>query len=263
MTSTQLNRRLLLIAAESSLRPQLESAGFQVIVWPKLQLHPPESLAALDDAIENLYGYDWIVFVTEDSVRFFLERLRQQGHDVSDLDSLRVCVIGEATATALEGAHVHVDVVARTVNPSQIVAQLATYAGGAQSLNRLNFLLPQAVIGGTYLKDHLEDAGARADVIGAYQTVGSEVATRLSALQSMLVTGSVDAIVLTTPEDVHELGRLFDTKDLSALLRKTLVVTTHGDTTNAVVTHGISQPIQANKTSVEAVAELLAKHFGD
>lgn len=262
MASTQLNGRLLLMAADSSLRPQLELAGFQVIIWSKPQLQLPASFATLADAIENLYGYDWIVFVNEDAVRFFLERLRQQGHEVSDLDSLRVCAIGEATATALGRAQVHIDVVA-PINPSAIVEQLVTFAGGAQSLHRLNFLLPQALVGRDYLKNDLEDAGARADVIGAYQTVASAEATRLSALQSMLLTGSVDAIVFTTAEEVHEFGRLFDTKDLRTLLRNTLVLTTDVDTTNTAVTHGISQPIQANGTSAEAVVELLAKHFGD
>ena len=70
-----MNERVLLVAPASNLTPQLESAGFQIITWPKLQLTPLENFAALDEAIANLYGYDWIIFINSDAVRFFVERI--------------------------------------------------------------------------------------------------------------------------------------------------------------------------------------------
>src|SRR5688572_13745064 len=127
-----MNERVLLVAPAANLTPQLESAGFQTITWPRLQLTSPENFAALDEAIANLYGYDWIIFTNSDAVRFLVERVRQQSREVSELDTLRVCAIGEATAVALEHAWVHVDVVATQTNASIILEQLATYAGGIE-----------------------------------------------------------------------------------------------------------------------------------
>jgi uroporphyrinogen III methyltransferase / synthase len=257
-----MNERVLLVAPASNLSPQFESAGFQIITWPRLQLSPLENFAPLDDAIANLYGYDWIIFVNPDAVRFFIERLEQQSREVSDLDSLCVCAIGEATATALEHVRVHVDVVASQTNPSATVEQLATYTGGIEHLDRVNFLLPQAAIGRDYLKGHIENIGARADVVIAYQTVAHDDLTRLAGLQSMLLTSSVDAVVFNDPDEVSKLARVFDTNDLGALLRSTFVLAIGDATANACEAFGISQALQPNGSSPNAITELLAKRLG-
>lgn len=257
-----MNERVLLVAPESDLRPRLESEGFQTLTWPKLQPTPLENLAALDDAIANLYGYDWIIFVNPYAVGFFVERLEKQSREVSDLDSLRVCAIGEATASALEHVRVHVDVVAAQTNPSAIVEQLAMYTGGIEHLDRLNFLLPQAAIGREYLKEHIENSGARADIITAYQTVASDDLTRLTGLQGMLLTSCVDAVVFSDPNEVSKLAGVFDTNYLGALLRHMFVLAIGDATANACDGFGISQPVQPNGPSPNAIIELLAKRLG-
>jgi uroporphyrinogen III methyltransferase/synthase len=257
-----MNERVLLVAPASSLTPQLESAAFQTITWPKLQVTPLENFAPLDEAIANLYGYDWIIFFNSDAIRFFVERIEQQSREVGDLDTLRVCAISEATAAALEHARVHVDVVATQTNQSAIVKQLAMYAGGIEHLDRLNFLLPQAAIGRDYLKEHIENIGARADVVVSYQTVSNDDLTRLAGLQSMMLTGSVDAVVFTNPDEVFELARVFDTNNLGPLLRNTLVLAIGEATTHAAQAAGISQPLQTDASSPHSITELLAKRFG-
>ena len=257
-----MNERVLLVAPASNLTPRLESAGFQIITWPKLQLKPLENFAALDEAIANLYGYDWIIFTNSDAVRFFVERIEQQSREVGDLDTLRVCAIGEPTAAALEVAQVHVDVVGTQTNASTIVEQLATYAGGIEHLDRLNFLLPQAAIGRDYLKEQIESIGARADVVVSYQTVANDDLTRLAGLHSMLLTGSFDAVVFATPDEVFELARVFDTNNLRRLLRNTFVLAIGEATKNAAEAAGISQPLQPDASAPHAITELLAKHFG-
>lgn len=223
---------------------------------------PLENFAALDEAIANLYGYDWIIFINTDAVRFFVERVEQQSREVSDLDTLRVCAIGEATAAALEHARVHVDVVATQTNPAAIIEQLATYAGGIEHLDRLNFLLPQAAIGRDYLKLDIENIGARADAIVTYQTVANDDLMRLAGLRSMLLTGSIDAVVFNTPDEVFELARVLDTNNPGPLLRNTFVLAIGHATTNAAEAAGISQPLQPNASAAHAITELLAKRFG-
>ena len=129
-------------------------------------------------------------------------------------------------------------------------------------MNRLNFLLPQAAIGRDYLKAHIENSGARADVVVSYQTVSNDDLTRLAGLQSMLLTGSVDAVVFTSPDEVFELARVLDTNNLGPLLKNTLVLAIGDATTNAAEAAGISQPLQPDASSPHAITELLANRFG-
>src|SRR5256714_13887112 len=76
----------------------LEAYGARVVACPTIEIVEPESYAPLDQALENLYGYDWLIFTSVNGVDYFLRRLAALGKDVSELDELRVCAIGAATA---------------------------------------------------------------------------------------------------------------------------------------------------------------------
>src|SRR6266550_6982301 len=90
---------------------QLERYGAKVVLCPTIEICELESYERLDEAIEHLYGYDWIIFTSVNGVDYFFQRLKSRDRDVSELDELKVCAIGEATAGKLRHLHVHVDVI--------------------------------------------------------------------------------------------------------------------------------------------------------
>src|ERR687884_1521075 len=122
----------------------LEGYGARVVSCPTIEIVAPESYALLDEAIENLFGYDWVVFTSVNGVEHFLRRLEAAGKDVSELDDVRVCAIGEATSERLVAAHVHVDVVPQKFQAEGVFAALEDYLGGRGEFEGLNFLLPRA-----------------------------------------------------------------------------------------------------------------------
>src|SRR5918998_783500 len=73
---------------------ELERMGARVVECPTIEIVEPESYAALDRAVEDLFGYDWIIFTSANGVEHFISRLELRGADVSALDELRVCAIG-------------------------------------------------------------------------------------------------------------------------------------------------------------------------
>lgn len=235
-------RTVLLGKSDADIHAALVLNGFKVATWPQLALQPPSSFTGLDEAIENLFGYDWLIFANDYAVRFFLTRFNDQGHNVNEMDSLRVCAIGEHTSAALEQSQVHVDVIAVRSSGAGVMESIATYAGGRDHLRRLNVLIPQASIGREYLKPACEDAEARADVVVAYQTVASSNQTRLTAVQTLLLTESIEAVVFANQDEVVEFCRLFDTKDLSQLL-KTKVIACDEMTKWLLRELGVSVPI--------------------
>jgi uroporphyrinogen III methyltransferase/synthase len=231
------------------------------MTWPELAIQPPQNFGALDEAIENLFGYDWLILVSEDAARFFLERLIKQGHEVSELDSLRVCAIGETTAASLEKAHVHVDVIATNVVASAVIEQIACYIGGREALRRLNCVIPQASIGRDYLGHELQEADARADVIIAYQTAAASDTTRLFALQTLLLTDSVDAVAFASESDLSDLARLFDTNDLGRLLRSVAVFLSDKQAAKLATQMGVVSAQISETSSRQAMVEALLKRF--
>lgn len=255
-----IGRTILITSRLAEIEAVLRDHGLDVMTCPPLAIQPPQSFAALDEAIENLFGYDWLIFINEDAARFFLERMIRPGHDVSELDSLRVCAIGERTAVALEQSQVHVDVIAKHVTARPVVEQIANYTGGRESLRRLNFLIPQASIGREYRKNEFEAADARADVVIAYQTVGTHDATRLSVLQSLLLTGSVDAVAFADQRDVWDFARVFDAHDLGRLLKNLTVFVMDQQAAIMAAQLGVTSMI-SEWSSQKGMLEALIKRF--
>jgi uroporphyrinogen-III synthase len=259
-----LSRLTILVPFETSLEhlSQLEQAGARTIVCPQLNIEAPEDYAALDEAIENLYGYDWLIFITRHAATFFLDRFKKLRHEISELDSLRVCALGESTAELLEQSSVHVDVIPERFDAGSIVTALANYAGGANSLEGLNFLLPQATIGRDYLKEDLADAGARADVVTAYRTVAAGD-SGLTRLQTLILNGGIDCLIFRNMADIDDFASLFDVNDLSRLLWNVVVACLDDETCEAARRHGVPVVSKSEESSFQGILSIIASRFSN
>ena len=239
---------------------ELERYGARVVICPTIEIVPPESYGPLDEAIENLYGYDWLIFTSVNGADFFLRRWEALGRDASELDELRVCAIGAATAERLRAASVHVDVVPQQFKAEGVFAALELYAGGREHLRRLNFLIPRAAVARDYLPRALEEAGARVDVVPAYRTVRPE-STERARVEALLVGGAVDCITFTSSSTVKNFAQLFDTTDLSALLAGVTVACIGDITAQTAGDYGLAVAIQPDEFTIPALARAIARHY--
>jgi len=238
---------------------ELESYGAGVIVCPTIEITDPESYERLDEAIEHLYGYDWLIFSSINAVDFFLRRLAARSREVSELDEVKVCAIGEATAERLRQAHIHIDIVPVKFKAEGVFAALTRFVGGRERLHGLNLLLPRAATARDYLPKALAEAGARVDVVPAYRTVLPENLDR-GRLKAMLA-GNADCIAFTSSSTVKNLALLFDTHDLGETL-KGLAVACIGDITALTATeYGLQVNIQPSQATIPALARAIAEHY--
>jgi uroporphyrinogen III methyltransferase / synthase len=240
---------------------ELETYGANVVVCPTIEIGDPESYARLDEAIDHLYGYDWLIFTSVNGVEFFLRRLTSLGKKIEQLDELKVCAIGEATAEKLSDARIHVDVIPAKFKAEGVFAALIQFVGGEEKLQGLNFLIPRAAIARDYLPKALEQAGARVDVVTAYRTIIPQNLDR-GRLSAMLA-GSADCIAFTSSSTVKNLGLLFDTTDLSETL-KGLTIACIGDiTATTAEEYGLNVDIQPKQFTISALARVIAEYYSE
>ena len=238
----------------------LENYGAKVFICPTIEIREPDNYDRLDEALDHLYGYDWLIFTSTNGVQFFLQRLAKRGMKVEDLDEIRVCAIGQRTAEKLNDAHVHVDLVPSQSTAEGVFAALCEFVGGRDHLRGLNVLLPRAAVGRDVLPKELEEAGARVDVVTAYQTVVPENFDR-GRLSAMLA-GSGDCIAFTSPSTVKNLARLFDTHDLRAVLQGVVIACIGPITSAAAVEYGLHVDIEPTEQTVHALAIAIATYYG-
>ena len=239
---------------------ELERYGARVILCPTIEINPPESFARLDEAIENLYGYDWLIFTSVNGVEYFLRRFLEKGHDLAEIDELQVCAIGEATADHLRDAQIHVDVVPAQFKAEGIFEALKDYLGGEENFNGLNFLIPRAAVARDYLPAALEKAGARADVVPAYRTLPPDDAEH-GRTEALLMGGAVDCITFTSSSTVINFAQLFDTTDLTSLLGETEIACIGDITSETARRYGLETDIQPEEFTIPALARAIAEYF--
>ena len=250
---------VLVHSSQAELARRIEDGGAKVLAWPKLTIQPPETFTDLDEAIESLYGYDWLILVNSVSANSFLARFKHLGHETNELDATRVCAIGESTAGILEQSQVHVDLVCGQLSAAAVIESLANYLGGRDKLAGLTFLLPQAAVGRPYLKPSLEDAGGRADVVIAYRTTtGGD--SSLLRLRTILAGGGVDCVAFTCPDEVNDFAQLFDTNDFSPLAG-IAVATTDDETAASAAAFSLITTIGPNGPGIHALVDAISSHF--
>ena len=238
---------------------ELKRYGATVVVCPTIEIGDPEDFVGLDEAIDHLYGYDWLIFTSVNGVDFFLRRLSIVGKTVADLDELKVCAIGEATAERLRQAHVHVDVIPTEFKAEGVFGAIRKFVGGNEQLEGLNFLIPRAAVARDYLPKALEEAGARVDVVPAYRTVIPLNLDR-GKLSAMLA-GGADCIAFTSSSTVKNLGLLFDTNDLGDTL-KGLTIACIGDiTATTAEEYGLHVDIEPQQFTIPALASAIAEYY--
>lgn len=238
---------------------ELEQYGAKVILCPTIEIRELENYERLDEAIEHLYGYDWLIFTSVNGVEHFFNRLKARERQASDLDELKVCAIGEATAARLRDLHVHVDVIPEEFKAEGVFAALERFVGGTEALKGLNVLIPRASVARDYLPKALEEAGARVDVVPAYRTTVPEHLDR--GRVAAMLSGSGDCIAFTSSSTVRNLGQLFDTQDLSEALTG-VVIACIGDVTARTATgYGLQVEIQPQQFTIPALARAIADYF--
>jgi uroporphyrinogen III methyltransferase/synthase len=237
----------------------LRSYGARVISCPTIEIVEPESFTLLDEAIANLYGYDWLIFTSVNGVDYFLRRLRELGREAGELDELKVCAIGAATADRLREASIHVDVLPEEFKAEGVFSALEKYIGD-EGLSERNFLIPRAAQARDYLPRALEAAGARCDVVPAYRTVAPQD-TEKRRVEALLAGGSIDCITFTSSSTVRNFAELFDTTDLSSLLAGVQVACIGEITAATAAEYGLQTDIQPQEFTTNALAQAIADFY--
>ena len=238
---------------------QLEAYGAQLIPCPQIEISDLESYEHLDDALDHLYGYDWLLFTSVSGVESFLRRLRFKELDASALDELRVCVAGDGAEKLLRDEHVHVDVAPGIPGTKPLFAALESFVGGLSGLSGLNFLSPRAVIARDWLARALNDAGARIDLVYAYRIQSSPGVD--PGRTAAMFSAATDCIVLTSPASVVLLTRLFDSDDLGEVLAKVRIVCLDEATRKAAEKHGVNVKVLPAPATVAKLTEVIAEEL--
>jgi uroporphyrinogen III methyltransferase/synthase len=233
----------------------LECMGAEVLLLPLVGFTVPENWGAVDAAIRRVADFDWILFTSQNAVRFFARRQRELGGE-TDLPAPRrprIAVVGPATQEAAVQEGFRVDYSAQNHTGEGLARDLAG------SIGNRSVLLPRSDHAADRLPDALREAGARVAEVTAYRTAAPDKVD--AAILGQLQRAEVDAIVFASPSALHNLLDLIPAADLAKLSERVQFAAIGPTTARALRESGVRVEIEANESSSAALADAIAKHY--
>ena len=170
---------------------QLRRLGANVLDIPVIEIQPPEDAAPLNEAIENLQHYDWILFTSANAVTRFFAALFLTKRDARAIRA-RIGAIGTHTAAALQTVGITPDRVAEQATAEGVVKAFET-----ENLAGARIMLPRAAVGRDVIPNEFRRRGARVDVVPVYRT-----AVPLESLEKLAAVDHADWITFTSSSTV-------------------------------------------------------------
>ena len=228
---------------------QLQALGARCHIFPTIEIVPPTDYAPLDKAIAQLDEYDWCLFTSVNGVKHFRKRLEQLDKDVRALGSVKIGVIGEKTALALQDWGIKPDLM-----PQEFRAEALAEALKNKDIKGKKVLLARAEKARDVLPETLKSAGAEVDVIPVYRTVLPEV--NKGKLKEILDKG-LDIVVFTSSSTVKHLADIVSPEPLVTLLQGVTIACIGPITAQTAKERGLKVAIMPRTYTIKALVEAI------
>jgi uroporphyrinogen-III synthase len=229
--------RIVVTRPESKpLADELEQLGAEVTIVPLIEIRPAEG-RALEDAIDTMSSYDWIVLTSVNGVAAVAEGL-------ASLRGARVAAVGPVTAAAIQEAGVEPTFVAKRASDD--------IAAGLGDISGKRVLLPQADIAEPHLAEELRGRGADVETVVAYRTILVE-----PPMWGILPLRIADAVVLASGSACRSLAAA------GGAGGGAMLVCIGPKTAKVAREVGLKVGLVADETTSDGIIRALVDEFGD
>jgi uroporphyrinogen-III synthase len=190
-------KRILVTRARhqaGQLSEELAKLGAEAIEIPAIEIVPPASFEALDQALKISKRYEWLIVSSANAVRAMRGRCEALGIEAEQLRHLRVAAVGATTARSLEEWGL-----TASITPKEYVAESLLEALGDQARGK-RVLIVRAAIARDVIPEALKQQGAEVEIAEAYQTVIPE--RSIEKIRDAFEDGPPDAATFTSSSTV-------------------------------------------------------------
>ena len=213
----------------------------------------------LDQAIDRIADYQWLLFTSLNAVTYFFERLYQVDRDSRHLSGPKIAVVGKATAEELRKYGIKADLIPEKFTGEGLAAALVQ-----SQVEGNRILLPRALQASEILPETLTDAGATVTIAPVYQNVPPQ--GRKDELREQLQNGSVDLVTFTSSSTVDNFLTMVDARDadeLHQLLDKVTIAAIGPVTAETIKKHGLHVDIQPQRYTINDMVQAIVAYYRD
>jgi uroporphyrinogen III methyltransferase / synthase len=226
---------------------RLAEQGAEVLYQPAIEIRAPADWSPVDQAIERLDEFDWLVFSSSNGVRYLMERILHLGRDLRILGRVKLAVIGPGTADELARYHLRADLVPAEYRAESLALALKGAAAGKR------FLLVRASRGREVLAEELTKAGGIVEQVVVYDSI--DIAAPSPEIAEQMAAGRIDWTTVTSSAIARSLARMFGES-----LKQTKLASISPITSETLRELGYEPTVEAKEYTMGGVVEAIASY---
>jgi uroporphyrinogen III methyltransferase/synthase len=252
----------------------LEELGAEIIEFPTIEVVPPDRWEELDNSIDKIGSYNWLIFTSANGIKFFFKRFFEKNRDIRDLKGIRICAIGSKTASEIRKYGLKVDLVPEEFNaeglieafmkeiekmrspeakkkPNLSISQLPKFST-SKPLNGLRVLMPRAEVAREIFPEKIRELGGEIDVVTAYRAIKPEIHGK--RLRRFLKEGKISIATFTSAATFNNFLSIMD-NDAQELLKDVAIAVIGPVAAKAVEKAGLKVNIMPKQATIEAMVQ--------
>lgn len=229
----------------------LKEQGASCIELPLIEIKALGDYRALDRAIKEIEKFNWLIFTSQNGVKFFKQRLDYSKKDMRILKGIKVAAIGPKTEMALKNLGLKVD-----LRPVEFRQEGLIGVFKKMNIKGKNILIVRALQARDVLPQGLKELGACVSVIPAYKTITVD---RKKAADELLA--HLDLLTFTSSSCVQGFFKLFSRKNIFSRKNKFKVASIGPVTSQTARKFGLKVAIEAKQYTLEGLVEAILKYY--
>ena len=251
-------KRILVTRSREQSRRMAEligEIGGEAVLFPTIRIMPPDSFEQLDEAIQEINRFDWVIFTSINGVDRFFRRFFELREDIRDMAGPKIAAIGPVTARAIQELGLKVNRLAK-----QFTAEGLLVLFSPEEVSGKRFLIPRAEKAREVLPQGLVEWGAHVEVVPVYRTGFPEDA-EIQTVRKMLETEFLNVVTFTSSSTVTHFVEMLNMKNLPEILRG-VVIASIGPVTSATLReNGLSVDVEAEEYTIDGLVKALSDHI--
>lgn len=231
-----------------------EAAGASVVLFPTLEIVPPENWNDFDEAVKKQNEIDYIIFSSTHSVLMFYNRLKELKINF-DYSNKLIVAVGNKTAQQLKNLSIKVDIIPKQFSGSGVVEELNMH-----NLRGKKIFIPRSEIGREELPEGLKSRGAILITVPVYNiTVPPENVTELSIKK--LNNINPDIFIFTSPSTFGNFCNIIGENNPESYFKGKVVAAIGPTTAHAIESHNVKTEILPDEYTMEGLRDSIIKYY--
>ena len=235
----------------------LRDLGAEVLPYPTIATRisqNSDAWAELQRLIIKSPTNMWLVFTSENGVRYFIEQFKTNLGDIRKLAKFKIAAVGYGTARALETFSLQADFI-----PSEATTQkLASEMVEKLDLFGASIVRVRGNLADMRVEDTLSEAGTAVLPISVYETYFPEWP---EGFKEKLFDYPPDVVVFTSGSTVEGLVKFLNEEEIEELMDEAVAISIGPSTTAIAKERGIKIKLEAKEHNIPGIIAELVKHY--